>query len=103
VLSSTPQVLGTTGADANGRFAAVVTIPANTASGAHKLTVSGTAASGGTHSAAADFTVGGVLVRTGGHSDSMTLLALISLALGMLLVAIGRQRAPAYAAKHFRR
>ncbi len=54
---STPQVLGTTVADASGNFSVQVTLPSNLDPGAHRLEASGVDPSGSPLTVSLDFTV----------------------------------------------
>ena len=61
-LHSTPVVLGTTTTDAYGNYSATVTIPADTAPGAHSIVVSGLDPDGAPRSVSVAITVNGTVV-----------------------------------------
>lgn len=105
-MFSTPRVLYTGTVDGTGGFTWVVSLPADTPAGAHKLVLTGTAADGTPMSATAWFTLGangkilaisytgptGTLAATGIESGSALLLGGMLLLVGIGAVTIRRRR-----------
>ena len=95
-LFSDPISLGTARADASGNFSVVVTIPADTSPGEHRLVVSGRGPQGEVHESVATLTVGtsggNALVRTGPDTGGMMQLAIGLCALGVMLVGLATYR-----------
>lgn len=103
-LFSDPVQLGTTVADASGRFQIVVTVPLGTSPGLHTLRVRGV---GGTPFADTSLLItapapslqvaqGGILSRTGGDFTRRAGLAFVLMAAGLVLVGLAwNDRRPA--------
>jgi LPXTG-motif cell wall-anchored protein len=98
VMYSTPTVLGTTVADANGNISATVSLPAGV-SGQHTLVASGVDPSGAPHNLTMAVTVGtagkGGLPNTGASIALPALAGLGALALGGGLLFAARRRSAA--------
>jgi LPXTG-motif cell wall-anchored protein len=87
-LHSTPVVLATVKADANGNAHAVVTIPSGTATGAHTLELTGTDPAGAPRTVTSPITIsggGGSLPRTGAAIAALVLVGTVLFAVGTAL------------------
>jgi len=93
VLHSTPVLLATVDADGDGAIRTVVTIPADTTPGAHRLVLTGTVSG----PVAANLTVAARpdpdLVSTGAGSTMLLGVAALAALLGCLMFALARRRA----------
>jgi LPXTG-motif cell wall-anchored protein len=102
ILNSTPVGLGTANVNVEGNFSKVVTIPADTAPGAHTIVLVGTNAAGIARQVSRAITVTaatgtgtggtGELPRTGSPAFPMTLVGVTLMAAGLLLVLSQRRR-----------
>jgi len=106
VLHSSPRVLTTVKADADGTVSQNVVIPGDTASGAHRLVLSGATSgevsaqltvvdvstSGGDGTSSSDSTAGGGLADTGSSVGLALLLGMLLAALGAGALVTGRRR-----------
>jgi titin len=102
VIYSTPTVLGTVVADANGKFTATVTVPAGLAAGSHSLVASGVDSSGAVRYLRMNVTVSaagvatassGGLALTGFTAFPFVAGGLLALAAGAGLLTAARRRA----------
>jgi hypothetical protein len=90
---STPVLIGTATADANGVITKQVAIPATLAAGAHTIQIQGIDPSGATRIVTAAITVaGGHLSVTGAETGSSAVAGALFVLLGSLLVRLGRRR-----------
>ena len=101
VLTSDPVTLPSLTADSTGKLAGTITIPTNTAPGAHTLTLSGKDSSGANRTLTAGITVTaagsttsavGSVPRTGSDVGPQLLVALLLVGAGGVLVEVARRR-----------
>jgi len=94
-LHSTPVHLGTFTTDASGAFTATVTIPADTAAGAHTIVLTGTSPNGQPATVDLALTVQdptGTLPHTGGSPFPLAATGLLLIAVGTLTARTRRSR-----------
>jgi hypothetical protein len=95
IFESTPTVIGSFTADAQGRVNTQATVPSSAEAGAHHMVLRGTAPSGAVREVSKPVTVTAALTRTGvAHLRDLVGLALVVLGAAwlMLSVAGGRRR-----------
>ncbi len=93
LLTGNATPLGTATVDANGAFSASVTIPSDTAAGAHTITITGTDPSGVARTVqSGTITVTAILPATGGDTGPLTLLGVALVSAGAVMLAPRRRR-----------